>query len=190
MVGTAPGGGNRPAARPLIPLTIFEGIWAAIALVCARAETLRLGIGAKTKARQGPTAEGIDDSQVFRDRRHPRPGERRHYGRARAESRPGGRAHLPERRPPPPRAHRQGYAPLRLHDRERADGGFHLGRHGCAAHRPDPDAGRRDADPLDARRFGRDDLGLAQPLTTTTASSCSARTATSSPTRSRSRSRS
>ena len=42
--------------------------------------------------------------------------------------------------------------------------GLHLGRHGRAAHRPDPDARRRDADPLDARRSRRDDLGLAQSV--------------------------
>ena len=68
------------------------------------------------------------------------------------------------RRAPPPRADRQGYAALRLHDRDRAGRGLHLGRHGCAADRPDADAGGRHAHAFDARRSRRDDLGLAQPL--------------------------
>ena len=80
------------------------------------------------------------------------------------EGRAGGRAGVPARRPPPPRGDRQGHAAVRLHDRDRAGGGLHLGRHGRAAHRPDADAGRRHADALDARRSRRDDLGLAQPL--------------------------
>jgi hypothetical protein len=42
--------------------------------------------------------------------------------------------------------------------------GFTLGRHGCVAARADADAGGRHADPLDARRSRRDDLGLAQPF--------------------------
>jgi phosphoglucosamine mutase len=37
---------------------------------------------------------------------------------------PGGRPHLPDGRAPPPRADRQGHAPVRLHDRERAHRGF------------------------------------------------------------------
>ena len=73
---------------------------------------------------------------------------------------------------------------------ENAHGGrLHRRRHGRVPARPDPDAGRRHADALAARRYRRDDLGLAQSLSTTTASSCSARTATSSPTRSRRASR-
>ena len=48
---------------------------------------------------------------------------------------------------------------------------------------PIPTPGDRHADPLDALRPRRDDLRLAQSLSTTTASSCSGRTATSSPTR-------
>ena len=94
-----------------------------------------------------------------------------------------------QRRPPPSRGDRQGHAAVRLHDRDRAGRRLHLGRHGRAPARPDADAGGRHADALDARRSRRDDLGLAQSLTTTTASSCSGRTATSSPTRSSARSR-
>ena len=92
---------------------------------------------------------------------------------------------VPARQPPPPGGDRQGHAPVRLHDREGAGGGLHRGRHGRVPARADADAGRGDADALAARRSRRDDLGLAQPLSTTTASSCSAPTATSCPTRSR-----
>ena len=42
--------------------------------------------------------------------------------------------------------------------------GFTVGRHGRARHRPDPDAGGRHADALDALRPRRHDLGLAQSL--------------------------
>ena len=71
---------------------------------------------------------------------------------------------VPARRLPPPGGDRQGHAPLRLHDRDRARRRLHLGRHGRAAARPDADAGRRHADALDARRSRRDDLRLAQPV--------------------------
>ena len=59
---------------------------------------------------------------------------------------------------------RQGHAALRLHDRDRHGRRLHIGRHGCAANRPDADAGRRHAHALDARRPRRDDLGFAQPV--------------------------
>ena len=86
-------------------------------------------------------------------------------------------------------ADRQGHAAVRLHDRDRAGRRLYLGRHGRAADRPDADTGGRHAHALDARRSRRDDLGLAQSLSTTTASSCSAPTATSSPTTSSARSK-
>ena len=86
------------------------------------------------------------------------------HARARAEGRAGGGPDLPARRASPPRADRQGHAAVRLHDRDRAGRGLHLGRHGRAADRPDADAGGRHADALDARRSRRDDLGLAQSL--------------------------
>ena len=71
---------------------------------------------------------------------------------------------VPARRLPPPGGDRQGHAPLRLHDRDGARRRLHLGRHGRAPARPDADAGGRHADPLDARRSRRHDLGLAQFL--------------------------
>ncbi len=39
--------------------------------------------------------------------------------------------------------------------------GLYLGRHGCAAARPDADAGGGDADQVDARRSRRDDFRFA-----------------------------
>ena len=160
MVGLAPDGGN-PLVGTLSSLIIFEGFSATIALISGR---FAAGAPRKTKAERPATAEGIDDSQVFRHRRHPRPGQWRDHAGTRAEGGAGGRPDLPQGRPPPPRADRQGHPPLGLHDRERADRRLHLGRHGRAAHRPDPDARRRDADALDARRPRRDDLGLAQSV--------------------------
>ena len=105
-----------------------------------------------------------DDAQIFRNGRHSRAGERRHHAGPRPEGRPGHRPRLPPRRAPPPGGDRQGYAPLRLHDRIRDGRGLYLGRHGRDAARPDADAGGRDADALDARRSRRDDLRLAQRL--------------------------
>ncbi len=74
------------------------------------------------------------------------------------------RAGVSARRLSPSRRYRQGYAAFRLHDRIRAGGRLHLGRHGRAAARPDTDAGGGDADQIDARRSGRDDFRLAQPV--------------------------
>ena len=102
--------------------------------------------------------------KLFRHRWHSRPRQWRDHAGACAQGRAGRRPGVPERRPPPSRADRQGHAAVRLHDRDRAGRGLHLGRHGRAADRPDADAGRRHADALDARRSRRDDLGLAQSL--------------------------
>ena len=113
------------------------------------------------------------------------PRQRADHAGARAEGRAGGGPGVSARRTPPSRRDRQGHPAVRLHDRIRAGGGLHLGRHGRAAARPDADAGGRHADALDARRSRRDDFGVPQSVSTTTASSCSARTATSCPTTSR-----
>ncbi len=85
----------------------------------------------------------------------PGPGDARRHGR---------RPQVRQRRPSQPRGDRQGYAPLRLHDRERAHRRLHRRGHGCLPARPDADARRRHAHPLAARRPRRHDLGLAQPV--------------------------
>ena len=81
-----------------------------------------------------------------------------------APARPGRRALLHQRRPRPPGRDRQGHPPLGLHARDRAGRRLHLGRHGRLPGRPDADPGGRLPHPLDARRLGRDDLRLAQPV--------------------------
>ena len=107
-----------------------------------------------------------DGAPVFRHRRDP--GACEHAADDRrdcAEGRHGGRQGAgTTRRPPAARRDRQGYPPLRLHDRERADVRLHGGRRRCLPARPDADAGRGDADPVAARRHRRHDLGVAQSV--------------------------
>ena len=109
--------------------------------------------------------EVSNGTQVFRHRRHSRARQWRQADAGTGdEGRHGGRPEIRARRPSQPRGDRQGYAPLGLHDRERADRRLHRRRHGRLSARPDADAGRRHADALAARRSRRDDLGLAQSL--------------------------
>ena len=83
--------------------------------------------------RRAASSGSSHGSQVFRHRRHSRPRQRRDHARARAEGRAGRGPHVPARRASPPRGDRQGHAAVRLHDRDRAGRGLHLGRHGRAA---------------------------------------------------------
>ena len=104
------------------------------------------------------------EPQIFRHRRHSRARQWRDHARPRPEGRAGRRRRVPARRPSPPRGDRQGYAAVRLHDRDGARLRLHLDGHGRADARPGADAGGRHADALDARRSRRHDLGLAQRL--------------------------
>src|SRR5215472_8641951 len=110
------------------------------------------------------TGLGKDGSKIFRYRRHPRPRQRDDYAGTGAQGRAGGGLDLSPRRASSSRAHRQGYPPLRLHDRNRAGSGLHLGRHGRVPDRPDADSRRGHAHALHARRSRRDDLRFAQSL--------------------------
>ena len=84
-----------------------------------------------------------------RHRRHPRHRQHRAHGcRDRAAARPGGRAHLQPRRPPPSRGDRQGHPAVRLHAGAGAHRRLHRHRHGRGAGRPAADAGHRPADAL------------------------------------------
>src|SRR5262249_58149073 len=85
------------------------------------------------------TGFGEDGSKIFRHRRHPRPCQRDDYAGTGAQGRAGSGLDLSPRRASSPRAHRQGYPSLRLHDRNRAGGRLHLGRHGCVPDRPHAD---------------------------------------------------
>ena len=76
----------------------------------------------------------------------------------------GAGLHHPQRRSPPPGAHRQGHAPVGLHARERAGGRHHVDGRRRRAGRAAAHAGHRQPHHLDARRRRRGDLGLAQPL--------------------------
>ena len=81
-----------------------------------------------------------------------------------AARRPGGRRAFPARRPSPPGGDRQGHAAFRLYDGNRPDLGLHQRRHGRGDGRAGADAGGGDADPFDARRSRRDDLGQPQQV--------------------------
>ena len=104
--------------------------------------------------------------EIFRHRRHSR--ARQHLsddGRGRAARGSGRRETVPHRRRPPPSGgDRQGHAPVGLYDRAGPGRRFRLSGHGRAHLRPGADAGGGHADALDARRPGRDDLGLSQRL--------------------------
>ncbi len=119
-------------------------------------------------ANSGAASEGrpLGREKILRHRWHSRPGQHpSDDGRGGPARRPGRRAAVPHRRRPSPSGgDRQGHAPVRLYDRAGAGGGPGLGRHGRAHLRPPADAGRGDDDPLDARRSGHHDLGLAQRL--------------------------
>ena len=110
-------------------------------------------------------ARAWHDAQILRHRRDQGPDQRgaddRGDGAAR---RPGGGRAFPARRPSPPGGDRQGHAAFRLYDGDRADLRLHQRRHGRGDGRAGADAGGGDADPLDARRSRRDDLGQPQQV--------------------------
>ena len=85
---------------------------------------------ARLHARSAGQADGDDTRETsVRHRRHPR--HRQHRAddrRDRAAARPGGRAAVHPRQPPPPRGDRQGHAAVRLHDGAGADRGVHRRR--------------------------------------------------------------
>src|SRR5262245_31102303 len=130
----------------------LEKLWPRIDPVDQGQSTVTLAVGGK-----------FYESWLFRHRRNSWPGQSRDYARTRVKGRAGRWPDFQERRPPAPRADRQGYAAVRLHDRDRLGRGLYLGRHGRAADRSDPDAGSRHADALDARRPGRHEFSPAQP---------------------------
>src|SRR5204862_228013 len=81
-----------------------------------------------------------------------------------AQDRPGRGRALPARGSSPPGGDRQGHPPFRLHDGNRARRGFHQRRHGRGDGRAGADSGGGDADPVDARGSGRDDLRQPQQV--------------------------
>ncbi len=105
------------------------------------------------------------DAQILRHGRDQGPDQRvADDGGDGAADRPGGGRPFPARRPSPPGGDRQGHAAFRLYDGNRADFGLHQRRHGRGDGRAGADAGGGDADPFDARRSGRDDLGQPQQV--------------------------
>ena len=106
-----------------------------------------------------------NEQTLFRHGRHsrhgqPAPDDRR----GRDAGRHGGGTGLPARLLPAPGGDRQGYAAVELHDRERHGGRLHGRRRRRVPARAHADPGRGHADPVAARRYRRDDLGLAQSV--------------------------
>ena len=91
-------------------------------------------------------------------------GERRYFGTDGIRRPRGGSSVHVRQRAPPSGRHRQGHASVRLHDRTGPGGRLCQRRNGRADLRPPADTGRGHDDPVDARRYRGDDLGLAQQL--------------------------